>query len=815
MTEKKKAGKRVAKPKAKAKAKPKAKAKAKVKAKAKKNLIIVESPAKARTIEGILGRGYKVESSMGHVRDLPKSKTSVDVDNDFKPNYINIRGSSAVLKTLKSAAKDATVYLASDPDREGEAIAWHVAVALKLQDPLRLEFHEITKDAVEQALKETRPINFDLVDAYQARRVLDRLVGYDLSPIIWKKIKRGLSAGRVQSVALRLVCEREHEVTNYVSKEHWSITATLAGQDREEMFETKLVRVGKQTVGPPDDEQSNRLVICPYEHAQELVDDIRPRLFTVGKYERKDTHRRPAPPFITSTLQQEASRKLGFSPAQTMRFAQQLYQGLQLGGSESVGLITYMRTDAPRIAPIAQEEARRAIKELYGNGFVPSKPRAYRARSGAQEAHEAIRPTSALRTPTEMKGKLDKGQLALYELIWDRFVASQMADAVFDSIRVDVVAGDYLFRASARRVKFEGFLKVYEEGRDDEEGDEGLARFEELVQLENGVELDMRHLMPSQHFTKPAPRFTQASLVKALESHGVGRPSTYAAIMKTLKDREYVEVRGSGRGARLHATRLGDVVNNLLVAGFNDWINVDFTADMEKELDRIAEGDEEWVEVVRRFYTPFQADLERAQEVLKDWKGTETGVLCPDCKKPMVVRWGWGGDPFQGCSGYPDCKTTQPLEGEEGDNDSESVLEQLEETDEPCPVCGESMELKRGRYGSFYGCSAYAQTKCKGTLPLKSDRVMSCPGDGCDGYLVQRRGRGRIFYGCSRYPDCKETLSGKPTGEKCPTCGALLIERLKEEELIAVCSLRTCDYSAALPGVEDEVVDAEFVKPGE
>lgn len=753
-------------------------------------LIIVESPAKARTIRHIVGSNFYVASSMGHVRDLPESKLGVDLENDFKPHYVTIPSRRKTVQQLRKVAQKASeIYLASDPDREGEAIAWHIAQLLKHPDIKRIEFHEITKPAVLRALRNPRDIDMNLVNAQQARRVLDRIFGYTLSPLLWSKVARKLSAGRVQSVALRLVCEREREIQNFVPQEYWTITALLTPQDRDEPFQAKLLKKGDAEIHIPNEQEAMR-----------IVDELRPLPFKVIQVERKDKIKRPPPPFITSTMQQEASRKLGFSPAQTMRIAQQLYEGLDVGEEGTVGLITYMRTDSTRVAPEAVKEARELISDAYGEQYLPEKPRFYRPKRSAQDAHEAIRPTSVMRRPEDLEPYLDKNQLALYRLIWQRFVASQMANAIYDTMRIDISASDYLFRATGSRVKFDGYLVLYQESKEEDEEEEE-AKW--LPDVHEGELLHLLDLLPEQHWTKPPPRYTQATLVRALEKHGIGRPSTYAPIISTIIKRGYVEV----RNRKLHATPLGMLVNDQLVAHFPDLINVKFTAQMEEQLDAIEDGQVNWVDVVRYFYDPFMRALERAKHNMEQFKGVETDEQCPACGQRMIIRYSRHG-PFLACSGYPKCKTTKPLpvETDEGVTESVEGVEGEPHTDEvttveserTCPTCGAPMIKRYGRAGLFWGCSKYPQ--CRTTLPLDDEPVIACPVEGCDGVLrprIARRGRykGRLFYGCSKYPECKVVLPGRPTGEKCPQCGSLLIEIKHRSTTQVKCSSPDCDYT--------------------
>jgi len=755
-------------------------------------LIVVESPAKARTVQGIVGAGFKVLSTMGHVRDLPESSFGVDVENDFAPKYVVIPSRRKVINELKEAAKRAReVYIASDPDREGEAIAWHVAQLINCPYTKRIEFHEITRDAVLRALSSPRDIDMRLVNAQQARRVLDRIFGYHLSPLLWSKVAKGLSAGRVQSVALMLVCEREREIQNFVPQEYWTITVLLTPEDRDEPFEAKLIKFAGSDIQIPNEQEALR-----------IADELRQQHFIVIDLKREDKAKPPPPPFITSTLQQEASRKLGFNPEQTMRVAQQLYEGIEIGDEGSVGLITYMRTDSTRVAPEAIQQAREFIMTAFGEQYLPEKPRQYRPRRSAQDAHEAIRPTSVMRHPNNVEPYLTRAQHELYSLIWQRFVASQMADAIYDTMRIDIQGGDYLLCATGSRIKFDGYLAVYQEGRDDEE-----EREEEgwLPDVRVGERLRLLDVMPKQHWTKPPPRYTQATLIRALERYGIGRPSTYAPIVSTIIKRGYVEVRGK----KLHATPLGMLVNDQLVAHFPELINIKFTAQMEEHLDAVEEGNADWVSVVRTFYEPFMQALERAQEGMKQFSGVETDKACPRCGRRMVIRYSRYG-PFLACSGFPDCKFTAQLVEEaiheapskqvkEGEQEGQYEVEvDARSAERSCQVCGAPMVKRIGRTGAFWGCSNYPQ--CKFTMPIDESNLIPCPADGCNGYLrprVARKGkfRGKVFYGCSNYPKCTILLPGKPTGEQCPICGSPLIQVKQRSKLIVKCGSDKCEYA--------------------
>ena len=725
-------------------------------AKAKaKSLVIVESPAKARTLSGILGKDYDVKASVGHVRDLPKSQLGVDVEHDFAPRYIVPRDKKDVVKGLKEAAKKAgTVYLATDPDREGEAISWHLleAMALDGKPYRRVEFHEITSEAVKAAFEHPREIDMKLVDAQQGRRVLDRLVGYKVSRVLWNKIRWGLSAGRVQSVALRIVVDREREIDAFVPQEYWTIDTTLARQaDADDAaFSARLA-------GLPG---TRKAEINAADAADAVAADLRQAAYVVRDVKRKQQLRRPSPPFTTSTLQQEASRRYGFSAKRTMAVAQQLYEGLQIPGQGQVGLITYMRTDSLNVAQVAREEARRFITGKFGGDFIPGEPRFYKTKSkGAQEAHEAIRPTSAAREPAAIKKALTSDQYKLYSLVWQRLVASQMADAVFDQLSVEIDAKapshekPYLLRASASHMRFPGFRQVYIEGRDvDTDEDEEKS----LPDLNVDDPLRLIAVKPDQHFTEPPPRYTEATLVKALEENGIGRPSTYAPIMSTIQERGYIKKEGRA----LRPQELGCVVADLLAERFPGVVDIGFTARMEDELDDVASGERTWPPVVQEFYAPLEVALAAAADAPRVEQ--ETNETCEKCGRPMIVRWGRFGQ-FLACSGYPECKNARPV-GEEA--------QEPETTDETCDLCQSPMVIKRGRFGQFLACSRYPE--CTGRRPILKKLGIACPKDG--GEIIERKSkRGRTFYGCANYPNCDFTSGTRPLKQPCPSCGGLLV----------------------------------------
>lgn len=722
-----------------------------------KSLVIVESPAKARTLSSILGSKYEVQASVGHVRDLPKSRLGIDVENGFEPSYIVPMDKRKVVKALKESAKAAPrVYLATDPDREGEAISWHLLKAMELEPERyqRVEFHEITADAVRSAFDHPREIDMQLVDAQQGRRILDRLVGYKISPILWSKIRRGLSAGRVQSVALRMVVEREREIEAFVPQEYWTIETRLAKEAEADdaAFTARLAALPGQ----------KKAEISSGEQAEQATADLRRASYSVREVRKKQQSRKPAPPFTTSTLQQEASRRHGFSAKRTMAVAQQLYEGLNIPGEGQVGLITYMRTDSLNVAEVAREEAKGFITQKYGADFVPATPRVYKTKTkGAQEAHEAIRPTSAFRDPATLKAGLSADQQKLYTLIWQRFIASQMGDAVFDQVsvdidgRVDSQADPYLLRATASHMRFPGFRQVYIEGRDTEEEDEDAER--SLPELTAADLLRLLDVKPDQHFTEPPPRYTEATLVKALEENGIGRPSTYAPIMSTIQDRGYVKKDGRS----LKPQELGFIVCDMLIDNFSDVFNTGFTAKMEDEFDDVANGERQWSPVIRDFYEPFAKDVEAAAQTIEKVE-QQTDEKCEKCGSPMIVRWGRFGQ-FLACTGFPECKNTKPI-GEEA--------EEQQATDEACDICSSPMVVKRGRFGSFLACSRYPE--CKGARPILKKVGVACPKDGGD--IVEKRSRkGRTFYACANYPNCDYTSWSRPLKEPCPVCGKIVV----------------------------------------
>ncbi len=708
-----------------------------------KSLVIVESPAKARTINKYLGRDFTVLASVGHIKDLPKSKLGVDIEHGFEPTYVRLKAKQKTIRELKSAARKADViYLAPDPDREGEAIAWHIAEEVDSagEKTRRVLFNEITRDAVREAIAHPTDLDVRKYEAQQARRILDRLVGYQVSPVLWKKVRRGLSAGRVQSVAVRLVCEREAEIETFKSVEYWHVDV-LFKSERGDAFTARLAKKDGKKILPATGDEANA-----------VAEELRGLGYVIERVEKKEVRRNPLPPFTTSKLQQDASRKLGFSAKKTMMIAQQLYEGVELGSAGPVGLVTYIRTDSTRLAEGAVKAARGYIEKNYGKEYLPARPPVYRKKKGkarTQDAHEAIRPTGMEYTPQSVKGMLTPEQWKLYDLIWKRFVACQMAPAILDQTRVEVRGGPYTLTASGSVMKFPGFTRVYEVGLDNGEkaGEKEKAEEGLLPPLEKGEEAELMEVTPSQHFTQPPPRYTEATLVKELEERGIGRPSTYAAILSTIQDRGYVEK----EARRLRPTELGRLVNELLVRSFPEILDAEFTAHMEEELDMIEEGKLQWRELMEEFYAPFSRRLGNAMVEMKSVKEevTPTDVICEKCSKPMVIKWGRRGK-FLACTGYPECKNTGDFTTDE--SGAVKMAEKTTETEEKCPECSSPMVIKNGRFGRFLACSRYPE--CKKTLPFSTG--VPCPEEGCDGVLLERRTKkGRVFYGCSRYPACR------------------------------------------------------------
>ncbi len=776
-----------------------------------KSLIIVESPTKAKTVTKYLGRGYTVMASVGHIKDLPTSKLGVDLEHDFEPQYVTIKGKSKVLAEIKKKAEQVDkIFLAPDPDREGEAIAWHIEQELlgkakkkKSGKIFRVRFNEITESAIKRALQSPSEIDMKLVNAQQARRVLDRIVGYQGSQLLWNKVRRGLSMGRVQSVAMRLICEREAEREAFRAEEYWSITAVLAGTNPPS-FDAKLHSINGEQASVENEEQARR-----------VVEAIQERAFVVQSIERREKKRNPVAPFITSRLQQEAARKLHFSPKKTMTLAQQLYEGIEIGSEGATGLITYMRTDSTRISAEAMTEARELIQSRFGPEYVPATPNVYKTQKAAQEAHEAVRPTSAARDPESIRQYLDHDQYNLYKLIWNRFIASQMVPAVLDVTRIDSspvgTEERYVFRSTGTVVKFPGHTIVYMEGVDkelpsqkpkaDQEAEDDSER--QLPALTEGEQLRLIEqegqtvpgLTSKQHFTQPPPRYNEALLIKELEEKGIGRPSTYAAIISTIQDRKYVEkIEG-----RFQPTETGRTVNDFLLKGFPAIVDVDFTSQLEAELDEVEEGNKPWVDSVRDFYNPFAADLEKAKTIPgpKDTVEPPTDIPCEKCGKMMEIKWGRNGK-FLACPGYkddPPCKNTQNFE-KLPDGTIKIVPKQEITTDQTCEKCGSPMVVKTGRFGKFIACSAYPQ--CKTTKPLALG--VKCPQQDCGGDLVQKRTKkGRSFFACSKYPQCEFALWDRPVPKVCPTCQApFLIEKVSKQAGRSVqCRNEECGYREA------------------
>jgi DNA topoisomerase-1 len=800
-----------------------------------KSLVIVESPAKAKTIGKYLGSNFIVKASLGHVKDLPKKDLSVDVEHDFTPKYEVIEGKKKLMAELKAASKGVdSVYLAADPDREGEAICFHLQEELEPKKPgkpafFRVMFNEITASAVKKAFEKPLSVNVHLVEAQQARRVLDRLVGYKISPLLWDKVRRGLSAGRVQTVALRLIVEREREIRAFQKVEYWTIDVALNAKKPPLL----TARLNKRATETPQ--------IGNEAEAKAILDDLENAQYTVKSVATREKKRNPVAPFITSTLQQDSSRKLRFSVKRTMGLAQGLYEGKELGAEGAVGLITYMRTDSVRVSDDAVAEVRGFITERYGEQFVPKSPNVYPTKKAAQDAHEAIRPTSVLRTPESLEKLLAEDELKLYRLIWMRFIASQMNPALLDQTTIDINAEGksktpYIFRATGSVLKFEGFLKVYEEGKDQkDEEDEDLKH--KLPAVTEGETLKFKELLPEQHFTEPPPRYNEATLVKKLESDGVGRPSTYASILSTIQDREYVKK----EGGKFVPTELGMVVTDLLLESFNDLFDVTYTARMEEELDEIEDGKLEWRVAMAEFYGRFEKDLEHAARHMTDIKRMEkpTDLVCDKCGKPMVIKWGKHGS-FIACTGYPECTNTRELTVDLPDIEKNGDLGEQDEQ-EYCENCGRPMVLKKGRFGTFFACSGYPECKttkqiggeqrkdvpleekcpqCQSNLVQKYGRygefvacsdypkckfvkqkTIGVPCPNCtQGEVVERRSkRGRTFFGCNRYPECDFVAWGKPILEKCPECGSsYLIEKFLKAGPVAQCPNKECGFKHPL-----------------
>jgi DNA topoisomerase-1 len=764
---------------------------------AEKALVVVESPAKAKTIKKYLGGGFTVKASVGHVMDLPKSKMGVDIEHGFKPEYVIIRGKGKIISEIKKTAKAVdVVYLAPDPDREGEAIAWHLAQEIRPANGniKRILFNEITKRGITEALQRPGDLDQNKFESQQARRILDRLVGYEISPILWKKVKRGLSAGRVQSVAVRIVVEREREIAAFKPVEYWTIEADVEGHEPPP-FRVRLVKI-----------DGNKAELGNGEDSKKVVEELKAATWTVEKVDRKERKKNPLAPFITSRLQQEAARKLRFTAKKTMALAQRLYEGLELGAEGAVGLITYMRTDSTRLSDDAVAEARNYIAERFGKEYLPDEPVVYKSKKSAQDAHEAIRPTSTQYDPETVRKLLTEAaagnqeklrdvedHVRLYQLIWNRFIACQMKPAVYDQTSIDIKAARYGLRANGQVLKFAGYTQVYTEsaeetGESEEDGDRTLPPIAE------GETVRVHKIDPEQHFTQPPPRFSEASLVKELEEKGIGRPSTYANILSTIQDRGYVEK----KEGRFHPTTLGTKVNDLLVESFPDILDVTFTASMEDGLDSIEEGSRDWVKLLGDFYAPFKVDLEKAVVHMRDLKREEipTDFKCEKCGSPMVIKWGRNGE-FLACSGYPECKNTKEFLRKE-DGTIEIAPEPT--TDEKCETCGAPMLVKRGRFGEFLACSRYPD--CKTTRPISLG--VTCPRPGCGGFLTEKRSRrGKVFFGCSNYAKtgCDFVSWDRPVPQQCPQCGAAFL--VKRENRRGGGRLRCiadgCGYTEAPP----------------
>lgn len=811
-----------------------------------KSLVIVESPSKAKTINKYLGKDYQVLASVGHVKDLPKKGIGIDFDNDFEPTYEVIPGKEKVIKALSSAAKEADqIFVATDPDREGEAIGWHIKEEIlkggRAKKPVkRILFNEITKPAILEAIKHPGEIDDRLVNAQQARRLLDRIVGYQVSPLLWDKVRRGLSAGRVQTVAVRLVVEREREIEAFVATEYWSVIANFSAK-LPPAFDAKLLKIEDLTVktsGFDKDLRKTEVHVKNEEQAKKILAELENATYAVADLTTKEKKRNPVPPFVTSKLQQEAARKLRYPVKRTMRVAQQLYEGVDVGSEGTVGLITYMRTDSTRVAESAIGEVRDFIKTTYGADYLPAKAVHYKSKKGAQDAHEAIRPTSAERTPEKMAPYLTPEQLAVYKLIWQRFVASQMPAAIFDQTTIDISAGEkYTFRATGSVLKFDGFLAVYEEGKD-EKDEEDEERKLSLPRVEVGERLDLNQITPNQHFTEPPPRYSEATLVKALEEQGIGRPSTYAQIMTVIQDREYAEKRGD----RFHPTELGVIVNDLLVGSFDDIFNVQYTAMLEEQLDEIEDGRAEWRGTLKNFYDKFTLDLAQARKHMQDIKRQEilTDEECDKCGAKMAIKFGKFGR-FLACTNYPECRNTRDLAKPVTAEPAEAEAAENPYEGETCEKCGKPLALKRGRFGQFLACTGYPECrntrkitksgavaqpdrpleeecpKCSKNLVVKHGRFgefiacsnypkckyikqdtlgMPCPTCGEGDIALKRSKRGRTFYGCTRYPDCEFTSWDKPIDKTCPSCNSTyLVEKTTSKgAVVHSCPNKDCKF---------------------
>ena len=758
--------------------------------KKEKSLVIVESPAKSKTIRKILGDSFQIEASFGHVRNLPTKDPATqnlgfDIENHFEPKFEVIPGKQAVVKKLNDMAKKVDkIYLASDPDREGEAIAWHVRQILKVPDDkiLRIVFNEITPKAVKYSVDNPRGIDMDMVQAQQTRQILDKLVGYKLSPVLWKQIgNRNLSAGRVQSVALRMICEREEEIEAFVPQEYWSIHTDLEKDGK--VFEAELSKYKDKAI-----EKS----IKNQEEAQKIVDYLKEpsREFEVAKVTKKTMKRKPTAPFITSTLQRAASSKLGFGVQKTMQVAQKLYEGMEIDGTP-VGLITYMRTDSVRISDDAQEMAKDYILNNFGEKYYPEAPNIYtKGKQNVQDAHEAIRPSYPERTPESIKQYLDNDQYKLYKLIWNKFMSSQMSNAEIANKSMEIKAGDYTLKAGTSKVTFDGFLILYNDAEEEEKDADA-----KIPDLEKGDKVNCQKVTPKQHFTQPPPRYNEASLVKALEEHGIGRPSTYATIITVIQTRKYVEKKEKA----LHPPLLGRTVSKQLVAQFADIMDYKFTAGMETNVDKIAEKKPIWIDVWQEFYTPFIEEVNKALQTGERVR-IESKIKCPNCGKPMVLRTSKFGTQFLGCSGYPECKTMMSLNALSEETSEEQANEQ-EVCEEKCEKCGSDMVFKTGPYGKYMECT---NEECKHRKPYRKSTGVKCPKCG-QGTIVERKSkRGTVFYGCDKYPDCDFTLWNEPTGEECPECKSLLVKKVLKKGTVIACSNMKCGYKREVEQAETE-----------
>ncbi len=794
------------------------------------NLLIVESPAKARTIKKYLGPNFRIMASVGHVKDLPVKKLGVDIKNNFAPEYVTIKGKGKVLKALKNAAKSSeAVYLAPDPDREGEAIAWHIAQELKKgkHEVFRVLFNELTAKSIREAVASPQQLNRDKFESQQARRILDRLVGYQLSPLLWTRVKRGLSAGRVQSVALRMICDREREIHAFESQEYWSLTAHLKAKEPPP-FEAKLAKYLDEKIDLKNEKQ-----------VQSIISEIDGQDFRVESVIKRTKKRHASAPFITSLLQQEAHGKLKFPAKKTMSIAQSLYEGVELGDRGLIGLITYMRTDSFRLSNDAISQARDYIHKTFGDDYLPAKPNYFRSRKGAQEAHEAIRPTSMELEPKVVEPFLTKDQLAIYTLIWKRFIACQMSPAIIDQTQVDIRAGKAIFRAVGSVIVFKGFMTLYQKdsnGLDNEKSDEA-----QLPPLEKNQILNLIKLEPAQHFTQPPPRYTEATLIKALEENGIGRPSTYATILANISNRDYVSV----EKRRFRPTELGFLVTDLLVENFPDILDTSFTAQMEGDLDRIERGEVKWTNVMEKFYESLEKDLERAELDMRGELPTE--ISCPKCNRPMVIRSGRNGV-FLACTGYPECKSTANYARDDNGKIIVEETPELGKEEEPCEKCGRPMVVKSGRFGPFLACSGYPECKntrdlnskdsteleavptdikckmCGARMVIKVSRAgqrflacenypnctytesvstnVPCPNEGCKGTVVEKVSRKRRkFYACNQYPECRFAMWDEPFDDVCPLCGTrvLSLKRSKDETPFLACRKKGCGFTGPMP----------------